>query len=702
MDDVLFAQCAIVNKHVEFGDDQAARDGLIQLLDYCQSQGFEPPPVVNTLTRLVGLYPYLRGNHLTWDEQFLLSAFTADAGGGGVVLHREQASVLKLLLDGTDLALSAPTSFGKSFIIDAFIAMNRPKNVLIIVPTLALADETRRRLHVKFGARLKIITATEDDPSEAGNIFIFPQERAISYSERMPDLDLLIVDEFYKASREFDKDRSAPLIRAILRFSAKAKQRYFLAPNIASLNESQFTEGMIFRRVDFNTVFLRRHEVYRSIGKDPVAKANAMVEILRHASGKTLVYAGTYSAIKEVATALIDELGRRDGMLLESFKGWLIESYGPNWLLPRLISRGVGVHNGQLHRSISQIQVKLFEASEGIEVLLSTSSIIEGVNTSAQNVILWKNKNGTSRLTDFEYRNIIGRSGRMFRHFIGEVYILEAPPEEQENQLRLELPDELIGLPGIEEEYSLDSAQKIRADTFRQEVSDLLGGRDTDEVLRVHNVQSSDASLVKRILQDLRRNPRSWAGLSYLNSDDPEEWSFTLFKVLYLDPGAWDTTYTKFVNFTKVISQNWNLTIPELLDELAEFDIDLELFFKLERNVSYKLAALVGDLNVLQKIANPDRHIDVSGFVVRAAHAFLPPVVFELEEYGLPRMISRKLQDAGFVDFQAEGCRLASTIELIIERSEQTRACLTGFENYIFDYFLAGVVPQSEVGFVTS
>src|SRR5690606_2898516 len=159
---------------------------------------------------------------------------------------------------------------------------------------------------------------------------------------------------------------------------------------------------------------------------------------------------------KEVATALIDELGRRDGMLLESFKGWLIESYGPNWLLPRLISRGVGVHNGQLHRSISQIQVKLFEASEGIEVLLSTSSIIEGVNTSAQNVILWKNKNGTSRLTDFEYRNIIGRSGRMFRHFIGEVYILEAPPEEQENQLRLELPDELIGLPGIEEEYSLD------------------------------------------------------------------------------------------------------------------------------------------------------------------------------------------------------------------------------------------------------
>jgi hypothetical protein len=696
MDDLVFAQCAIINRHIDCGDEQAARDGLIQLLDYCQSQDIEPPSVVNALTRMVGLYPYLRAG-LSWDEQFLISAFTADAGDGEVVLHREQASVLKMLLGGVDLALSAPTSFGKSFIVDAFISIKKPHNVLIIVPTLALADETRRRLHVKFARKFKVITATEDDPSEYGNIFIFPQERAISYAEKMPDLDLLIVDEFYKASREFDKDRSAPLIRAILKFGAKSKQRYFLAPNIASLSESPFTNGMVFHRVDFNTVFLRKHEIYRSIGTNPQAKIDALTEILGRASGKTLVYAGTYSAIKEVATALLDQFGKRGSGLLERFKEWLVENYGPNWLLPRLMRRGVGVHNGQLHRSISQLQVKLFEEPEGIQVLLSTSSIIEGVNTSAQNVILWKNRNGNSRLTDFEYRNIIGRSGRMFRHFIGEVFILEAPPIEQENQLHLDLPEELIGLPDIEEEYSLDVSQKSRADEFRREMSELLDGRDADDVLREYNVQTSNASLVKRILTDLRRNPRSWNGLSYLNSDDPDEWSFTLFKVLTLDPGAWDTTYTKFVTFIKVISKNWMRTIPGLLDELADSDIDLDLFFKLERNVSYKLAALVGDLNTLQRIANPDRHVDVSGFVMRAAHAFLPPVVFELEEYGLPRMISRKLQDAGVVDFEANGCRLSIVIEKIIERRAFIRDALVGFELYIFDYFLSGVMPKSDV-----
>jgi reverse gyrase len=49
-------------------------------------------------------------------------------------------------MSGKNLAIIAPTSFGKSFIIDAFIALKQPKNTAIIVPTIALTDETRRRL----------------------------------------------------------------------------------------------------------------------------------------------------------------------------------------------------------------------------------------------------------------------------------------------------------------------------------------------------------------------------------------------------------------------------------------------------------------------------------------------------------------------------------------------------------------------------
>ena len=93
-------------------------------------------------------------------------------GDKSLTLHREQSKLLRLLLEGKNLAISAPTSFGKSFVIDAFIAIKRPKNIVIIVPTIALTDETRRRIYKKFSSEYKIITTSDVEISDK-NIFIF-------------------------------------------------------------------------------------------------------------------------------------------------------------------------------------------------------------------------------------------------------------------------------------------------------------------------------------------------------------------------------------------------------------------------------------------------------------------------------------------------------------------------------------------------
>ncbi len=42
------------------------------------------------------------------------------------------------------------------------------------------------------------------------------------------------------------------------------------------------------------------------------------------------------------------------------------------------------------------------------------------------------------------YMNIVGRSGRMFKHFVGDVYLLECPPEETSPSLELDFPDSLL------------------------------------------------------------------------------------------------------------------------------------------------------------------------------------------------------------------------------------------------------------------
>ena len=133
--------------------------------------------------------------------------------------------------------------------------------------------------------------------------------------------------------------------------------------------------------------------------------------------GKTLIYAGSFSNITSLSNLILETSPKIDSVLLNDFSDWLGKNYDYNWNLTLLAKRGVGVHNGSLHRSLSQIQIKLFEENEGLNRLISTSSIIEGVNTSAENVIVWMTSGRGLQFSNFAYKNLIGRAGRMFKHF---------------------------------------------------------------------------------------------------------------------------------------------------------------------------------------------------------------------------------------------------------------------------------------------
>ena len=444
MQEQVFDQCHIINELLIGKQENEARQELIKLLDYHQTNELDYNPLVNHLIWETGLFPYLEPETSNWEERFIYNAFKVDVGEEKpLTLHREQSFLLKSLLEGRNIAVSAPTSFGKSFVIDAYIKIKKPNNVLIIVPTLALTDETRRRLYKKFAHEYKIITTSDVELSDK-NIFIFPQERAMNYINIVESFDIMIVDEFYKASSKFDKERSPSLIRAMIRLGAKSNQKYYLAPNIKSIDSNPFTEDMEFIRLDFNTVFLEKHELYNQINNNE-EKSEKLLEILSENRGKSLIYAGTYSNIDSLTYLFLDTYEPVKNELLEMFADWLSKNYDVNWSLTKLISREIGVHNGRLHRSLSQIQVKLFEEETGIRNLISTSSIIEGVNTSAENVIIWRNRKGSAKLDDFTYKNIIGRGGRMFKHFIGKIYILEQPPIEGQTQLDIPFPDEILG-----------------------------------------------------------------------------------------------------------------------------------------------------------------------------------------------------------------------------------------------------------------
>ncbi|ECL3067546.1 helicase, partial [Campylobacter jejuni] len=100
------------------------------------------------------------------------------------------------------------------------------------------------------------------------------------------------------------------------------------------------------------------------------------------------------------------------------------------------------------------------------------------------------------------------------------------------------------------------------------------------------------------------------------------------------------------VELVKKISRNWIKPLPELIKDMQ---IDLDDFFKFENHVAFKVASLFSDINILQKILYPEKWIDISSFVTKLSNAFLPSVVYTLEEFGLPRIISKKLHECKFI-----------------------------------------------------
>jgi hypothetical protein len=66
-----------------------------------------------------------------------------------------------------------------------------------------------------------------------------------------------------------------------------------------------------------------------------------------------------------------------------------------------------------------------------IQFLVCTSTLIEGVNTKAKNVVIFDNRIAREKLDYFTFNNIKGRSGRMFEHFVGRVFEFHEEPQQE-------------------------------------------------------------------------------------------------------------------------------------------------------------------------------------------------------------------------------------------------------------------------------
>ncbi|HBM3561734.1 TPA: DEAD/DEAH box helicase, partial [Listeria innocua] len=127
-----------------------------------------------------------------------------------IILTSEQEKCLELLQKG-NLFISAPTSFGKTFIALEYIKRNSSKidDVVFVVPTIALMNELREKCFTYFGKSYTLITSDAELKQYYDTtkkiIIVVPERINTSLFQQYLNnkrIDLLIYDEIYKLNSE--------------------------------------------------------------------------------------------------------------------------------------------------------------------------------------------------------------------------------------------------------------------------------------------------------------------------------------------------------------------------------------------------------------------------------------------------------------------------------------------------------------------
>jgi hypothetical protein len=374
--------------------------------------------ILDSAVRELGLFPYLKPESLSGQDQIAYEFHRAQ-GLHNVVFHRAQARVFRDVMRGDNIVLSAPTSFGKSLLIDAIVASAQFQQIVIVVPTLALIDETRRRL-AAFSKTYKIVTHSLQAAADR-TIYVLTQERVVD--REFKRVDFFVIDEFYKLSpdRE-DGERAGILNQAFYKLKKLGGQFLLIGP---AIQEVPKTESVSFKFVHetYTTVTSELHNV--ASGPDEMATLRSLVSGLE---GPTIVFCSSPNRAAQVSKALAVDAPLADRRLAPA-ANWLDQNYHPQWHFAEAIRHGIGVHHGRIPRALGQFVVRAFNAGL-VRTLVCTSTLIEGVNTKARNIVILDNRINLQPFDYFTFNNIRGRGGRMLQHFVGHIYLFHDQPQQ--------------------------------------------------------------------------------------------------------------------------------------------------------------------------------------------------------------------------------------------------------------------------------
>jgi len=560
--------------------------------------------------------------------------------GDGTVLSSFQRDILNALQAGKDIAISGPTSSGKSFILRKYIQRELESEdqfeAIYVVPTRALIAEVSEKLsslnddldgeqeiEVRTGAYFE--EESEDPEIDSNSFLVVTPERCLRLIDEDTrariDPDLIFFDEIQNVQ---DGQRGV-LFEDIIQLLSESWPETQIVAAGPYLEEPQDTLSNLTDRevVQIKTAFtpvLQMKAIMRFKSAKNQSGSRRMVEIILYSpSGDKLEFTIaepdglTYTTVNNsktrALTTIIDEYGQNSQNLVYASKTNLAEDRADaiannrnreitsariddlteflkntiheDYPLIDHLKKGVAFHHGRVPKIAREEIEDLYRSKVGLDTIVCTSTLLEGVNLPAEKIFLTSAYRGDDELSELDFQNLVGRVGRVDSRLYGSIYCVEAEDDEWVDEKlnsdteesvnpatsqATDNPNKLITALGSNDLRQLkDASTRYTSILLRSRY--LKSDYDVDEYLSNKGLSDSDISSARdelnRTLEDieipeklLRRNP----------TVDPVEQN-TLYRLVMQNPERWvigentaEYSYDKLMRITQQLNQVFKFT----------------------------------------------------------------------------------------------------------------------------------------------
>lgn len=446
------------------------------------------------------------GTVLDFEVGFKRNENTIDLNQESIITTDFQKKLWENLFEPKHISISAPTSSGKSFIIQSYIKYKfnilEKFNVLYIIPSKALLNQVSEQFRRILSKDIMIKTAfinnqvNYDNPKYDKVMYVLTPERCLNLLNQKNDYfspDFIFIDEIQNIE---DEEGRGVLLEYVLGDLSKTWPNATIVtagPNISNsdvLFSNIFNKECVENETSLSPVFQIKAIVSPNFAGNhldlrvaPLQRTSQRLNIAlpvdfnvkhetesnlgalltkvvkRIADGEqSIIYSPRTDFAEKWALEHLNNLEPNASNTLRELIEYLKEEIHPKYYLVKCLEHRVAFHHSKLPELVRKEIESLFDSGE-ISYLYCTSTLIQGVNLPAKNLFLISPRKRSEKLSPFEFGNLIGRAGRIKDSLYGSIYYVAKDNSD-------EVLAEKYFSENYQKEVVLASSKSLKKDNF--------------------------------------------------------------------------------------------------------------------------------------------------------------------------------------------------------------------------------------------